>query len=178
MPEELDERQKLLVTRQAQACLRSVNDALGCRLTLPEIRFDLRGRAAGQFCLRQGALQLRFNSALFARYFEENLAQTVPHEVAHFLVYALFSQYGKKRVRPHGPEWQSMMRLLGVTPETRHSFSLDGIPVRREQRFAWNCSCRTHSIAKRTHLRMLRGEQRVCISCGSLLQFPADSSDS
>ena len=178
MPAELDEQQKILVTRQAQQCIKNANDALGCRLTLPEIRFDLRGRAAGQFCLRQGALQLRFNSALFARYFEENLAQTVPHEVAHFLVYALFSKYGKKRVRPHGPEWQAMMRLLGATPETRHNFSLDGISVRREQRFAWNCGCRTHSIAKRTHLRMLRGEQRICITCGSLLEFPADSSDS
>jgi SprT protein len=178
MPAELDEQQRMLVTRHAQECIRSANAALGCRLTLPEIRFDLRGRAAGQFCLRRGALQLRFNNALFARYFDENLAQTVPHEVAHFLVYALFSQYGKKRVRPHGPEWQSMMRLLGATPETRHRFSLDGIPVRREQRFAWNCDCRTHSIAKRTHLRMLRGEQRVCITCGCLLQFPADSSDS
>jgi SprT protein len=178
MPAELDERQKMLVTRQARQCIRSANDALGCRLTLPEIRFDLRGRAAGQFCLRQGTLQLRFNSALFARYFEENLTQTVPHEVAHFLVYALCSKYGKKRVRPHGPEWQSMMRLLGAAPETRHSFSLEGIAVRREQRFAWNCGCRTHSIAKRTHLRMLRGERRVCITCGTLLQFPADSSDS
>ena len=178
MPAELDERQKMLVTRQARQCIRSANDALGCRLTLPEIRFDLRGRAAGQFCLRQGTLQLRFNSALFARFFEENLTQTVPHEVAHFLVYALHSKYGRKRVRPHGPEWQSMMRLLGAEPETRHSFSLDGIAVRREQRFAWNCDCRTHSITKRTHLRMLRGERRVCITCGTLLQFPADSSDS
>ena len=174
----LDERQKMQVVRQARHCIEKANAALGCSLTLPEIRFDLRGRAAGQFCLRQESLQLRFNSALFARYFEENLAQTVPHEVAHFLVYALFMKNGKKRVRPHGQEWQSMMRLLGVAPATRHSFNLDGIPVRREQRFAWSCDCRTHSVAKRTHLRMLRGEQRVCITCGTLLEFPADSSDS
>ncbi|MEJ2316337.1 MAG: SprT-like domain-containing protein [Gammaproteobacteria bacterium] len=178
MPAELDERQKRLVARQVRQCIKRASDALGCRLTLPDIHFDLQGRAAGQFCLRQNTLQLRFNSALFSRYFDENLAQTVPHEVAHYLVYVLFMKTRKKRVRPHGPEWQSMMRLLGATPETRHSFSLDGIPVRREQRFAWNCDCRTHSIAKRTHLRMLRGEQRVCITCGSLLQFPADTSDS
>ncbi|MGD8266124.1 MAG: SprT-like domain-containing protein [Chromatiales bacterium] len=178
MSAELDERQKKQVLAEVRHCIEKANRALGCNLSQPDIRFDLRGRAAGQFCLRQECLQLRFNSALFARYFEENLAQTVPHEVAHYLVYALYMRAGRKRVKPHGPEWQSMMRLLDAAPVTRHNFSLDGLPVRREQRFAWRCDCRSHSIAKRTHLRMLRGEQRICITCGTLLQYPAEKDDS
>ncbi|MEJ2308921.1 MAG: SprT-like domain-containing protein [Gammaproteobacteria bacterium] len=174
MHADIDERQKELVIAKARDCVQKANGILGCSLETPEIRFDLRGRAAGQFCVRENSLQLRFNSALFARYFDDNLEQTVPHEVAHFLVYALCMRNGNRRVRPHGKEWQEMMRLLGAPAVTRHDFDLTGVPVRREQRFAWRCRCRTHSIAKRTHLRMLRGEQRVCVHCNALLTLPAD----
>ena len=177
MHSEIDERQKKQVIEKAHSCVQKANAGLGCNLETPEIRFDLRGRAAGQFCVRRNCLQLRFNAFLFAKYFDENLAQTVPHEVAHFLVYALFMQPGNRRVLPHGREWRQMMRLLGAPPATRHDFDLSDIPVRREQRFAWRCDCRTHSIAKRTHLRMLRGEQRICVHCRGVLVFPTHQRD-
>ena len=38
------------------------------------------------------------------------LSDTVIHEVAHYIVDCL---YGFQRVKPHGPEWKSIMVDLG-----------------------------------------------------------------
>jgi SprT protein len=173
----LDETQKKRIENRALECLGTASARLEHPFELPEIRYDLRGRAAGQFLVRDKLPRLRFNGELFARYFEENLEETVPHEIAHYIVYELFMKNRRVRVLPHGREWQAVMRLLGANPSTRHNFDMTGISVRREQRFEWHCDCRTHSIAKRTHLRMLRGQRRACVKCGSLLRFPRDLAD-
>ena len=174
----LDQAQEILVIEKATSCLSTANRATGSSLSLPLIVFDLRGRAAGQFRIREGAPQLRFNTAIFARYFDDNLEQTVPHEVAHYLVYELFMKKAPgRRIMPHGREWKAMMQLLGVPATTRHGFDLSDIPVRREQRLAWSCGCSTHSITKRTHLRMLRGEKRICTVCKAVLMPTGDRED-
>lgn len=175
MMNDMDEHQKERIKQRACECLETASAHLETRFDLPEIRFNLRGRAAGQFVLRNNIPLLRFNDELFARYFDENLEETVPHEIAHFIVYELFMKNAKRRILPHGREWKAVMRLLGAAPTTRHNFDLSGLSVRREQRFEWHCKCRTHSIAKRTHLRMLRGQQRACIKCGSVLRFPREN---
>ena len=46
MHSEIDERQKKQVIEKAHSCVQKANAGLGCNLETPEIRFDLRGRAA------------------------------------------------------------------------------------------------------------------------------------
>jgi SprT protein len=137
-------------------------------LPLP-VHFDLTGQGAGIYEARGRERRIRYNPWLFARFFEENLRDTVAHEVAH---YVLDVRFGRRRVRPHGPEWCAVMRDFGCEPRVRHDFDLEGLPVRRQRRFLWYCECGKHSLSTVRHRRML--EKRVqyrCRVCGQSLQM-------
>ena len=68
------------------------------------VLFDLHGRAAGMFKSIGRERWLRYNPWIFSKYFEENLRDTVPHEVAHFVVYEVFTG---RNVQPHGKPLRS-----------------------------------------------------------------------
>jgi SprT protein len=133
------------------------------------VRFDLRGRAAGMYRVRGGQRVIRYNPDIFARYFSDNLANTVPHEVAHYVTDVL---YGLRRVRPHGPEWRAVMLAFGVEPVATCSYDLDGIPVRRQRRFRYRCACMTHSVSTVRHNRIQGGLARYhCRRCRTPLSY-------
>lgn len=135
-----------------------------------EVRFDLTGRAAGMYCSRKGQRWIRYNPYLFAKYFADNFACTIPHEVAHYLVDAT---YNCARLRPHGQEWQNMMILLNCPPETTHKFNLSGIPVKRQQRHPYRCSCGEHLLSSTRHNRVQRNRRLsyYCRHCNKALIY-------
>jgi SprT protein len=133
------------------------------------VYFDLKGRAAGMYKVQAGNRLLRFNPYLFARYYKENFNDTIPHEVAHYLVDML---YGIKNVRPHGKEWKAMMHLLGAKPQRTHQFDLQGIPQRTYRHFRYQCNCNSFQLTSRRHNLITRGQRRYfCPNCKSELQF-------
>ncbi len=146
--------------------------ALGAKLIgraapTPRIAFDLRGQAAGQFRVGAGGEPLlRYNPQLLARHESEFLAQTVPHEVAHYLAFVRFG----RGIRPHGPEWQSIMRGLGADPRRCHDFDVTGLGTRRLRRHLYHCRCGEHALSSIRHHRILRGARYVCRSCGQSLR--------
>jgi SprT protein len=132
------------------------------------ILFDLKGRAAGMYRVRGRERVIRYNPWLFARYFDDNLNNTVPHEVAHYVCDVL---YGIKRIKPHGPEWRELMTALGATPKVTGRYDLAGIPTRQQQRHSYRCDCTTHLVSSVRHKRMLSGQTRYyCRYCKSPLQ--------
>lgn len=133
---------------------------------VPEIRLDLRGRAAGQWRLKQGIEILRFNPEAFIRDWQAHFPATVAHEVAHSLV---FRRFGLKSTRPHGPEWQAIMNTLGFPPAVTHQTPLDG---RRSRIYFYKCGCRSHELGPRRHyLISRRGYRYTCVYCGDPLEF-------
>ena len=133
------------------------------------VRFDLKGRAAGMYKIQAGKRLLRFNPYLFARYFDENFQNTIPHEVAHYLVDML---HGIKNVRPHGKEWKALMCQLGAEPQRTHQFDLQGIPQRCYRRFSYQCQCNIYQLTSRRHNMITRNQRRYfCPSCKSELQL-------
>ena len=137
---------------------------------LPEIPvlFDLKGRAAGMYRVQNNTRVIRYNPYIFAKYFADNIATTVPHEVAHYVVDML---YGAGRVKPHGYEWQQVMLSLGVEPRATGDYDLSGVPVRRQQRHSYRCACTLHSISTARHNRILRGKARYyCRKCNTTLR--------
>ena len=50
------------------------------------IKFDLKGRAAGMYRVHNRDRVIRYNPYIFAKYFDDNITTTVPHEVAHYIV--------------------------------------------------------------------------------------------
>lgn len=139
--------------------------------TIPVIPvlFDLKGRAAGMYKIQSGLRLLRFNPYLFSKYFDDNLQNTVAHEVAHYVTDIL---YGLKRIRPHGKEWQAIMQLFGVEAQRTHNFDLQGIPQRQHQRFDYQCGCQVYQLTTRRHNLIKKGQRRyLCRSCHSELNL-------
>ncbi len=170
--EPIGPEQERLVREETERWIRRAEEI--CRIDLSPIPvlFDLRGRAAGMYRVRGGRRTIRYNPHLFAKYFRENLATTVPHEVAH---YAADLLHGWRNIRPHGPEWQSIMRAFGIDPRATGQYDLTGIPVRRQRRFTYHCGCRTHLLSTCRHNRVMRGEAvYFCNRCGEQLNFPGD----
>lgn len=132
------------------------------------VRFDLRGHSAGMFRVRDLQPEIRYNPWIFARYFESNMAQTVPHEVAHYVVYHLFGRHG---VKPHGKEWRKVMLAFGCAPRTTCDYDLRGIPVRRIKRYNYRCKCSDHQVSSIRHNRMIKYHiQYLCRVCGQPLK--------
>jgi len=133
----------------------------------PQILFDLRGRAAGQARLAlRGPCIIRFNPVLLRANRASFLADTVPHEVAHL---AAFARYGL-RIRPHGPEWQAIMRYFGVKPERCHRYDLSATSGRTLREFDYHCDCREHRLSSIRHNRVLAGGTYVCRHCATPLR--------
>lgn len=165
--EPIDTPRQAQVRHATQECVARAARLFEREFVAPPVQFDLTGRAAGQYRVLRGEAAIRYNPYIFARYFEDNLGETVPHEVAHFVVDQL---WGLRRVRAHGAEWRSVMKALGVEPRATARYDLTGLPVRRQRRFAYRCACRSHELTTCRHNRVQRGEARYhCHQCGQSL---------
>lgn len=161
------ERQRETVAATAAAIGRA-GRILRRRLEPIPVRFDLIGRAAGIYRVDGRQRVIRYNPYIFARDFARNLATTVPHEVAH---YATDVVYGLRNIRPHGTEWQALMHALGADAARTFSADLEGVPMRRQRRHAYQCGCSTHALSTRRHNRVRRREARYfCRRCGEELR--------
>ncbi len=158
--------QVITATRE---CIQRAEQLFERDFPLPRIRFDLSGRIAGMFRLRRQQQEIRYNPYLFGKYFDDNLANTVPHEVAHYLVSEL---YGWRNVRPHGAEWKAIMCRLGAKPTVTCRYDLSGVPQRRQRRFNYSCECTTHALSAIRHNRVQRGQgYYTCRQCRQPLVF-------
>ena len=124
----------LRLERNARDLLR----ANGARRIATELRVEWNSRlktSAGRADYRQKLISL--NPRLFEHPGE--IDRTLRHELAHFL--AQF-RAGRRRVLPHGEEWQQACRDLGIADEKRcHNLPF---PARRyAARFIYRCpNCR------------------------------------
>lgn len=163
----ISQPQRAQVIAATEAWIERAAQLLALPLAPVPVLFDLRGASAGMFRARGRDCWLRFNPWIFAKHFEDNLRFTVPHEVAH---YAVHRQGHRRPVRPHGPEWQQVMRCFGLPPEVTFKLDLTGIPVRRQQRHAYRCACREHEVSTVRHKRMREGRARyLCRYCDAPL---------
>ena len=153
--------------RVAHECERAAA-VLGVPLPPPDVKLNLSGAAAGMFCRQGPDVWLRFNPWLFAKDFDRHLHDTVIHEVAHYAIYRLLG--GRRRVRPHGPEWQGLMIALGAQPAATFTADLSDIPVRRQRRFHYQCACQIHDVSATRHNRIQRKRAEYrCRNCDSRL---------
>ena len=145
------------------------------RLPAPEIRFDLRGMAAGQCIWHDSrAPVLRFNLRLADTHRDDFIATTVAHEVAHLVTIACHG-----RTPPHGAEWRAVMHHLGISnPERCHRYAVDRSGLRRQRRWAYSCDCREHQLSTTRHNRVRQQQAEYhCRHCGSRLRPAAIESD-
>jgi len=155
-----------LAAERTRALLAAAAEHFRVHIPQPLIRFDLRGRAAGQVRIHAArAWEVRYNPSLLAGNPSDFLAQTLPHEVAHLVAYRLYGH----RIRPHGPQWQAVMAYLGAPPERCHRYDTGGLPARTLRRYDYRCGCRVHRLTSIRHNRIAAGRVYLCRHCGQPL---------
>jgi SprT protein len=136
------------------------------------VLFNLKGLAAGMYRVNRQGRCIRYNPYLFAKYFDENFATTIPHEVAHYIVDQV---YGLHRAKPHGVEWRELMQMFGADASRTALFDVEGIPSRVYRRYAYQCNCNTYELTSRRHNRITHEHARYhCRRCGTILQKAKD----
>ena len=113
---------------------------------------------------------LQFSVPLWPRAEPGERRKTVIHETCHIVAYYEAFSVGKK-IKPHGPEWQALMRRCGIEPERTHSVSNKGLSTRR--RVEITCSCQTFSVTPYVAGRMAAGATYRCRRCKEDLKPPA-----
>ncbi|MFT4518198.1 MAG: SprT protein [Halioglobus sp.] len=133
------------------------------------ILFDLKGHTAGMFKQIGDKSMIRYNPWIFSKYFKENMRDTVPHEVGHYVVHAV---YGNRCGKPHGPRWQNVMALFGADAGVTFNLDLEGVPHRKQRTHPYFCGCMPHDVSSTRHNRILRGVGRYyCRTCDGELIY-------
>lgn len=159
----IDTQQQQQVIASTEQYLAWAAVIMQCDFEQISVTFDLKGRAAGMYCVHQGEKWIRYNPYIFAKYFEDNLQQTVAHEVAHYVIDQVF---GQQNVRPHGKEWQALMYAMGVQPNRTCNYDLQGVPLRRQNYHSYVCACASYQLTRRRHNRIVRdGIRYFCRKC-------------
>lgn len=163
-PIQIEQQEQIVAA--TDACLYQAGRLLEYSFDPVPVLFDLKGRAAGMYKVNKNRRIIRYNPYIFARYFDENLTLTVPHEVAHYVVDVL---YGMRNILPHGQQWRNVMHLLNAEPSVTCRFDLEGMPTRHYKKFIYRCSCRVHELTRIRHNRVLKGMHYSCRSCKQML---------
>lgn len=118
---------------------------------IPEIRFNTKGKTAGWACWNNGDPYIDINPILLNENMERVINQTVPHEVAHVIVYEVWNpqvvvnRYIHRRqrtIKPHGKEWGYVMRLFGIEPDRCHCMDTTTIDVIKGRvKYPYKCTC-------------------------------------
>lgn len=170
----INNEQQIQVVTETSRYIRLASDLLQRPFDEVPILFNLKGFAAGMYRVNRQGGCIRYNPFLFAKYFEENFATTIPHEVAHYIVDQV---YGFRRVKPHGHEWRELMQMFGADASRTALFDVEGIPSRVYRRFAYQCDCKSYELTSRRHNRIIHGRARYhCRRCGTVLQKAQDLS--
>jgi SprT protein len=109
---------------------------------------------AGLACYQRGAILL--NPAL-REVGEEEVDRTLRHELAHLLA---ASRYPKRRLSPHGAEWQKACADLGIPGEAR-CHTLPWTRQRQRRKFFYQCPVCSQIVARVKPLT----PRSACLGC-------------
>ena len=151
------------VLARVEVCLAAARERWpDATIPTPRVRFDLRGRTAGQ-AHRDGGY-VRINTDLLKRYPDQIVEHTTAHEIAHIVAYAVFGE----RIGPHGREWQSVMRLFGCEPSRCHD--METTPARKARTFPVHCECSSYRFSAVRIKRLRKGTGYRCSRCGQRIR--------
>jgi len=171
------------VIAQTQAYIEQAVKLFNIKNRKVEINFSLKGRAAGMYRVRHHAgwrfaepqREIRYNSLIFSKYYNDNYNTTIPHEVAHYVSDII---YGLKKIKPHGKEWQSIMQTFGANAAVTASYDLSGIALKKQRFFKYQCRCKEHQLSTIRHNRHRTNATRYyCKACKQVLVATKDTTE-
>lgn len=171
--EPIDENTQGEIIQLVDAYIDQANSIFSAEFPPIDVSFDLKGRAAGMYKVAGTQRIIRFNPYHFSKHYEENMCETIPHEVAHYISDLV---YGIRNIRPHGAQWKNLMLEFGVEPNRTFSYCLEGIPTRVHKRHTYTCGCKEFEITTRRHNKIQQqGAAYTCRECGGKLKYSAQA---
>ena len=160
-----------------EECIELASDYFNKSLLIPDVRFDLRGKSAGQArfeiervfgIIKTQKSSIRFNRLLMEENFQAFIDDVAPHETAHVIARQV---YGSK-IKPHGQEWKMIMRdVLNKSPSVTHQFDVTRASPKP---FIYQCECTDvqHALSTIRHNRIQRKQSTyLCRQCNSSLSL-------
>ncbi|SDT94006.1 SprT protein [Pseudomonas pohangensis] len=157
------------IQKRVETCYQQAERFFQRTFSRPEVSLQLRGQKAGVAHLQEN--KLRFNPQLYRENQDDFLRQTVAHEVAHLIAHSMFGS----RIRPHGAEWQQIMRGVYQLPPLRcHNYA---VQRRAVTRYIYRCQCLDGEFpfTSRRHAMVKRGQRYQCRRCNTQLLFSGES---
>ena len=142
-------------------------------LPLPIVDVNIRGCVAGRARLTQW--RISYNYELFIHNQQEFLDRTVPHEVAHMIVYKAFGVEAARRA--HGNYWKMVMSRIGANHIERcHNYDTSKVCQARSKqarKFVYKCNCmEEHILTSICHRRIIQnGQKYFCKRCKQRITF-------
>jgi SprT protein len=166
--EPIDAEKKSEVLARTEFFLCEAERIFSRRFERPPVLFDLSGSTAGMYKVMGKRRWLRFNPWIFSKYYDVNLRDTVPHEVAHYVIDEVFG----KRAKPHGVEWKALMAGFGADDGVTFKLDLSDIPRRQQRTHPYVCLCGTHEVSSTRHNRVIKGRgSYLCRNCSGELVY-------
>ena len=171
----LSSEQRQIVIDETFSYIKRAADLFAVKDKTLEVRFDLKGRSAGMYRVKnhRGLVfsrqqrEIRYNPYIFSKYFDDNFATTIPHEVAHYVTDII---YGLKNIKPHGKEWKAVMEAFAADSSVTADYDLAGIPIKKQAVFTYQCDCREHQLSTTRHNKIKkRRYQYTCRYCKQVL---------
>lgn len=109
-------------------CQAIIKAKLGKDIKMPTVSYNKGGTTAGT--ANQGTWHIELNPVLLVENQNQMINDTVPHEFAHLVTGQLYPDTKRtwsKKGRPHGAEWQYIMRVLGVNPSRCHTMDVSSV---------------------------------------------------
>lgn len=131
--------------------MKKANELYNLNIDL-DVRVDIRGsKIAGQAMFKQGRYSIRLNPLFCTQYPEDTLKETIPHEVAHIVSYALQLDEG------HGKNWKRIAKSLGCSGNRCHNHNI--IDPRKETYMVVFPCGKKFEIGKIRYNRIMRGRK-------------------
>ncbi len=115
-------------------------------LNYPSVGFTVRGTNGGT--ANTGSWHVNFNMGLLVDNMDEYINQTIPHEVAHLVTFAIHGQEFKRTRRgyirvSHGKNFYAVMRTFGVKETRCHKMDTSKVKTatRNVKKFGVQCPC-------------------------------------
>lgn len=181
-----DKQIKEAIVERVKWSMDKLNAKFGTNYPVPPITFKLRGRAAGTFEWRRArhGMQLHevnhsvnFHLVFAAENFDDYIINTVPHEVAHYFVFARYEmpyitkgdRVGLRKVKAHGYEWKSAMWAMGLDATRCHEYdtATQSAMTGRPKEYVYACSCSETRVTKVKHTNLQNNPFRYmyCRKC-------------
>lgn len=169
----LSELQQQKIIEHTYAYIDKATALFGIKNKPVDIRFDLKGRCTGMYRIThrigRHKREIRYNTFIFSKFYDDNVNTTVPHEVAHYVSDIM---YGLRNIKPHGKEWQTIMQAFGVEARVTANYDLAGVPLKKLSLYTYQCHCREHQLTSIRHNKINKKRFRYfCNTCKQPLLF-------